>query len=238
MLGARAGLAADPSGGAAQGMHNIHEFVAVYLVRVSQESLRSPSDLFAVRSLKQSSDVFAYLKIRERRGDEREELVQGKGCPADPRKGAPAEIPSKLQKKPKSVIFNPFLFILGLLLPFFSFFPLMIFVVFPPGARGRAGAAGASGGILAAPALSAPRVPEPACGTARDEQGARLQSWSQLDGAGDKCWWLRLDCHTLNPGTPDGHCSDATSSPRFAAEFLCVLPSFQVQFSHPASGQG
>lgn len=106
VLGARAGLAADPSGGAAQGMHNIHEFVAVYLVRVSQESLRSPSDLFVVRSLKQSSDVFAYLKIRERQGDEREELVQGKGCPADLRKGAPAEIPSKLQKKPKSVIFQ------------------------------------------------------------------------------------------------------------------------------------
>lgn len=106
VLGARAGLAADPSGCAAQGMHNIHEFVAVYLVRVSQESLRSPSDLFAVRSLKRSSDVFACLKIRERRGDEREELVQGKGCPADPRKGAPAEIPSKLQKKPKSVIFQ------------------------------------------------------------------------------------------------------------------------------------
>lgn len=74
-------------------------------VRVRQEPLRSPSDLFAVRSLKGSSDVFACLKIRGRRGDEREELVQGKGCPADPTKVAPTAIPSKLQEKAKSVNF-------------------------------------------------------------------------------------------------------------------------------------
>lgn len=42
------------------------------------QELKSPSALHVVRSLKCSSDVFAYLKIRERQEDKREESVHGR----------------------------------------------------------------------------------------------------------------------------------------------------------------
>lgn len=44
----------------------------------ASQELKGPSDLFVVRSLKRSSDVFAYLKIRERQEDKREAFVHGK----------------------------------------------------------------------------------------------------------------------------------------------------------------
>lgn len=44
----------------------------------ASQELKGPSDLFVARSLKRSSDVFAYLKIKERREDKREEFVHGK----------------------------------------------------------------------------------------------------------------------------------------------------------------
>lgn len=54
-------------------------FSGVFLSKAgASQELKGPSDLFVVRSLKCASDVFAYLKIRERREDKREESVHGK----------------------------------------------------------------------------------------------------------------------------------------------------------------
>lgn len=69
-------------GGTAEGMHSTHAFVVFggfFLSKAgASQELKGPSDLFVVRSLKCASDVFAYLKIRERQEDKREECVHGK----------------------------------------------------------------------------------------------------------------------------------------------------------------
>lgn len=88
-----------------------HPYILFLSKAGASQELKGPSDLFVARSLKRSSDVFAYLEIRERQEDEREEFVHGKHRHAEPsthrdhRKVAPTEIPFKLLEKAKTMNF-------------------------------------------------------------------------------------------------------------------------------------
>lgn len=77
-----------------------------------------------------------------------------------------------------------------------------------------------------------------------DEQGARPKCCLKLNGVGNKCWWFSLDSHISNSFAARCQMS-STQMPLIVLqaevlqgtltdEFLCALPCFQVQFSHPA----